>query len=412
MAFSLADFYLDASPNPLAVSEEFTSWRHQEDWALRLYERRLVGAPEPRTRVEMAGATRDVINLGSYNYLGLATHPAVIEAACEALRTYGSGACGSPVLSGMTDQHRLLEIELSEFLGREATLLFSSGFGGALGALAGLLRRGDVAILDDRVHQSLADGAGLSHATARTFRHNDPADLDDVLTATAGSRRVIAVEGVYSMDGDMGALPELLEVAERHHVGLLVDEAHSILTNGPNGGGVVEQFGLQGRVALAYGTMSKAFAGVGGFVSGAAGTIDYLRCFAHTYGFSCALPPSVVAGLRAALRVAREEPQLRQRLADNARYFREGLHAAGLDTGPSCSHVVPIILGSRRRLLYELCNELLERGVYLPPIDYPSVAEDGVRLRAAVTAAHTRADLDDALNVIADTVCGRLQAAG
>jgi glycine C-acetyltransferase len=411
MAFSLADFYFDDGPDPLTISEEFTAWRRKEDWALRLYERQLLGAPAPRARLEMAGAAREVINLSSYNYLGLATEPRVVQAAREALETYGTGACGSPALSGMTDQHRLLETELSEFLGREATLLFSSGFGGALGAIAGLLHRGDVALLDDRAHQSLMDGARMSQAAIKTFSHNDPAALEEALTASAGKRRLIAVEGVYSMDGDVGALPDLLDVAERHKVGVMVDEAHSILTAGPSGGGVVEQFGVQRRVALVYGTLSKAFAGIGGFVSGDASIIDYLRCFAHTYGFSCALPPAVVAGLRAGLRVAREEPQRRQRLCENAEYFRGALNGAGLNTGGSTSQVVPIIIGPHRRLLYELCNTLLERGVYLPPIDYPSVPEEEVRLRAAITASHTRADLDEAVDIIVDTVKAGLRDA-
>lgn len=411
MAFSVADFYLDDAQDPLAPSLEFRDWQAATRWASSLYERSLLGAPLPRARIETSQGPRQVINLASYNYLGLATHPEVVAAAQHALSDYGTGACGSPMLSGMTDLHRNLEKELAAFLGYEETMLFSSGFGGALGALAGVLRRGDVALVDDRVHQSLTDGARLSQATCRTFAHNDPDALDEALRAAEGRRRVIAVDGIYSMDGDLGDLPALLEVAERHGVSLLVDEAHSVLTTGPRGGGVVQLHAAEARVALYYGTFSKAFAGVGGFLAGSAGTLNYLRMFANTYGFSCALPPSVVAGLRAALSVAIREPALRERLQDNAVYFRAGLHRLGLNTGASATQVVPIIIGSERTLLYELGHELLDRGVYLAPVDFPSVPEDQVRFRASITAAHTRQDLDEALNIIGDTVTPRLRAA-
>ncbi|GAA1623852.1 pyridoxal phosphate-dependent aminotransferase family protein [Actinoplanes couchii] len=364
------------------------------------YERSLFGGPGPRVEMSVGGIRRSVVNLGSYNYLGLADHPDVVAAAADALGRYGTGACGSPMLSGMTDLHRELEHALSGFLGRASTMLFTSGYAGAAGVLAGLLRRGDIAVLDSRAHVSLRDGARLSGARAVTFAHNSPEALDGVLSRTGNRRRLVVVEGVYSMDGNLADLPGLLAVAERHGVGMLVDEAHSMLTCGPGGAGVVAHFGVQDRVALVYGTFSKAFAGVGGFVSGGTDTIDYLRCYAGSYGFSCALPPSVVGALIAALRVAAGDDGPRRRLVENAAYFRAGLHRLGLDTGDSTTQVVPILVGADRRLLYERGDALLRAGLFVVPADYPAVPRTSVRFRASVTAGHSRDDLDEALSII------------
>jgi glycine C-acetyltransferase len=407
----LADFYLADTDDPLSVAPDFIDWRRGTARHASVYERSLLGAPEPRAALEVDGRPRQVINLASYNYLGLGTHPEVVAAATDALRTYGTGACGSPILSGMTDLHRALEREMSAFLGCQATVLFNSGFGGALGVISGLLRKGDVAVVDDKAHLSLMDGARLSQAQLRTFDHNDPGALDQALAQTAGRRRFVVVEGVYSMDGDMARLPELLDVTERHGVGVMIDEAHSILAWGERGGGITEHLGVRDRVALKYGTFSKAFAGIGGFVSGDADLLDYLRLYSHPYGFSCALPPATVAGLLAALRVSLREPARRARLRENAAYFRSTLHAMGIDTGESTSQVVPLIVGSDRVLLYELTHALIERGLYLAPVDYPSVPEDRVRFRASITAAHTRADLDEALSIVEDTVAPALRRA-
>lgn len=412
LRYSLADFYLPEGDDPdlLTPPEDFTRWRREASWAAALFERSLLGAPVPRTEVETDRGRRRVINLASYNYLGLARDPETVRAAQDALATYGTGACGSPVLSGMTDLHRRLEARLSTFLGRESTMLFTSGFGGALGSIAGLLRKGDVAVLDERAHMSLVDGARLAQAQVRTFAHNSPTALDEALTRGRGHRQLVVVEGIYSVDGDMADLPALLEVAERHRAPVLIDEAHSILTAGPTGRGVAEHFGVEARVGLVYGTFSKSFAGLGGFVSGRAATLDYLRLYADSYVFSCALPPSVVAGLLAALDVATRDDGRRRRLSTNAEHFRRGLRTIGLDPGVSTTQVVPIILGSNRRLLYEAGHELLERGLFIAAADYPSVPPDQVRFRASITAAHTPADLDEALDILEHTVARRLRA--
>lgn len=410
LPLSLADFFHGESSDPLAPPRGFREWRDETGWAASLYEQEFHGGPTPRTRVVTDGAEAEVINLTSYNYLGLATHPAVVAAAQEALASRGAGACGSPLLAGMTDLHRELERKLAQFLGRESALLFNSGFGGAMGSVAGLLRRGDVALADERAHVSLTDGAQLAHARLEVFFHNDPAALDAALRKHPGRRRLVMIEGIYSMDGDMADLPALCAVARTHGASVMIDEAHSVLTTGAHGRGVSELLGCEDAIGLYYGTFSKAFGGVGGFVSGRAETIDYLRCYARSYGYSCALPPATVAGLLAGLEVAARDGSLRARLRENAAHFREALNGMGLDTGESTTHVVPIIVGADRPLLYTLGIEMRRRGLILSPIDYPAVPADRVRFRASVTAAHTRADLDSALAIIREVLVPALAA--
>lgn len=407
---SLADFHLSDSDDPLIPSQDFAEWREAASWAIELYEQNLTAGPVPRTQLLVNGTPTPVINLASYNYLGFAKHPKTIAAAKAALDRYGTGACGSPILSGMTDLHRELERKLSDFLGYEQVMLFNSGFGGALGMLAGLLRRDDVAVLDSRCHISLIEGAKVSGARIEFFDHNDPASLDALLTKHAHRRKIAVTEGIFSMDGDMADLPALLPVVERHGVGLVIDEAHSILTTGPNGRGATEQLGVEGRVVLKYATFSKALSAAGGFVAGPARTIEYLRFFANSYGFSCALPPVMVAAILAGLKIAIDDSTYRERLQENAEYFRSRLHDLGLSTGPSNTHVVPIIIGSNRPLLYEIARDLRDKGLFVAIADYPTVPEGSLRFRCSITAAHTREDLDDALAIIAEIVVPRLKS--
>lgn len=406
---SLADFYLPDSDDPLVPSVEFNQWWRAVSWATQLYEQSMLDGPGARMSLLVDGRPRRVLNFASYNYLALSKHPETVAAAKAALDQYGVGACGSPILSGMTDLHRRLEERLSAFLGREATMLFNSGFGGALGMLAGTLRRGDVAVLDSKCHISLIEGAKLSGARVELFDHNDPGALDACLDRHRDKRRIVVTEGIFSMDGDMGDLPALVPVAERHDVSIVIDEAHSILACGATGRGVTEHFGVDDRVAIKYATLSKAFAAIGGFISGAADTIQYLRYFANSYGFSCALPPAIVAAALASLDIATRDSTLRTRLNENAAYFRKSLTGLGLDIGESTTQVVPIIVGSDRELLYKLGLALRDRGLFLAIVDYPSVPEDRVRFRASITAGHSHADLDEALNIIADTLVPALR---
>jgi len=401
---SLADFYFSDSDDPLVPPESFTRWAEEGAWAMSMYEPQMLGGVAPRMNITRAGVTSRVVNLSSYNYLGLAMHPEVIEASTRALRDYGTGACGSPLLSGKSNLHRELELQLAAFTGREDAIIFNSGFAGGMGTLTGLLRKGDVAILDAKSHLCSIDGAKLAKAKLMFFAHNDPASLDEVLQQTEGQRRLIVVEGVYSMDGDTADLPNLLPVAEKHGVGVLIDEAHSILCYGAHGRGVIEHYGVESRIALQFATFSKAFAGAGSFTVGPRKLLQYMRYYINPYGFSCALPPSVVAGVSKALEIASRDNSLREQLWANTRYFREQAVAMGLNVGESTSQVVPIIIGSDRRRLYELTAEMHAKGLFLAPVDYPSVPEDGLRFRVAITAAHAREDLDLALQILEDTV--------
>ena len=344
-----------------------------------------------------------MINLCSYNYLGLANRPEVIAAAHEALETHGLGACGSPMLSGMTDLHRELERKVAEFLGREDAMLFNSGFGGALGTISGILRKSDVAILDNRSHLSLRDGAVLSRCRTEKFEHNDPESLNVALSRQNARRKLVVVEGIYSMDGDFGNLKELINVAESHGASTFVDEAHSMLACGDHGRGAAEVFGVEGRTRVVYGTFSKAFGALGGFVAGPSETIRYLRFYAHPYVYSCALPPVIVAAILKALEIGQREPELRTRLWENAEYFRTQLQRLGIDTGASTTYVMPIVIGDRERM-YRVGHELRRRGLWVAPVDYPAVPQNKICFRACVTANHTRGDLDEALNILEDTL--------
>ena len=410
--FSLADFYFTDTDNPMTPPPDYLAWRKDVAWATSLYEPVLDSAAEAVCILQTKDGPRRAINMTSYGYLALIRHPRIIDAAKKALDRFGTGACGSPILSGKTALYPDLERKLKDLTGRNAVLLFNSGFGGALGSIAGLLRKGDVAVLDERAHVSLVDGAKVAGAKLAFFKHNDAKALDETLAKEKDKRRLIVVEGIYSMDGDMADLPALLDVAESHRVGVFIDEAHSILGCGPNGGGVAEHFGVRSRIGMQFATFSKAFSACGGFVVSSKDVIEYLRFYSNPYGFSCALPPSTVAGLSAALDVIKEESWRRQRLWDNASYFRSQLQALGINTGESNSYVVPIVIGDDRNLLFELGHALRNRGLFLAPVDYPTVPIDQVRFRCSITAGHTRENLDEALQIIEDLIVPPLRAKG
>ena len=400
---SLSNFLAGETNDPLQAPPSFTAWMRVGAWAVKLYEPELLATADVRTSINYGGKAQSVINLCSYNYLGLANHREVIAAAHDALSTHGLGACGSPMLSGMTDLHRELERRVAQFLGREDAMLFNSGFGGALGTISGLLRKSDVALLDNRSHLSLRDGAVLSRCRTEKFEHNDPASLDAALARQQGRRQLVIVEGIYSMDGDFGNLPELLAVADSHGAKVFIDEAHSMLACGQTGRGAGEHFGVQDRFPLVYGTFSKAFGALGGFVAGSKETLQYLRFYAHPYVYSCALPPVVIAAILKALEIGVREPDLRTQLWENADYFHAQLRSLGVDTGESTTYIMPIVIGDRERM-YRLGHELRRRGLWVAPVDYPAVPQNRICFRACVTAKHTRADLDEALNILADTL--------
>jgi glycine C-acetyltransferase len=356
--------------------------------------------PQTEVEIEEQYAKRDVelLNLSSYNYLGLSYRPEVLAAARRALEQYGLGAAGSPILSGMMSVHRQLEQALAEYKQKEAALVFPTGYSTNLGVIQGLMRPGDWILCDQNVHASIVDGAILSKANVRFFRHNKPEDLERKLK-DLGGKKLVVVEGVYSMDGDVCKLPEIVEIAKRHGARTMIDEAHSGFVYGANGRGVAEHFGLENDVDITIGTFSKALGGQGGFVAGSKNLYNYLLGFARSRFFSCALSPVVAAGVLESLRIAQAEPQLRDILWKNVHHLRSSLKAAGVDTGESTSQVVTVMIRNDRQILH-IAHRLQQNGLFLQPIVYPAVAKHRSRFRISVSASHTSKQLDDAVEIL------------
>jgi glycine C-acetyltransferase len=408
LSFSLADFFYNDNPDVLTPPSDYLAWiGHREiQSAMRFFEQQFLAAPRTDTEVlsHLDGGRRRVINMTSYNYLGLSSHPEVIHAAKEALDRYGLGASGAPLLSGTFDLHVEFARRLAAFKQKEDCLLYSSGLGGNLGAIQGLLRKGDVLILDEKCHKSLVDGGTLSGAKMLFFQHNDPASLESMLEKSKGKRVLVAFEGVYSMDGDLVRLPEILEVCKQHKAATYIDEAHSTLMFGPNGRGVAEHFGLEHEIGMSFGTLSKSFGGVGGFVCSNAGIINYLKGYSSPWNFSCAPSPPVVAGLMKALEVATRDSSLRDALWANVKYLSKGLRDLKLDLGGSQSQVIPIIIGSSGEKLMRFAAEIQRRGLFLQPVDFPAVPAESRRFRISVSSQFTREQMDRALNIIEDVI--------
>ena len=411
--YSLADFFYNDSSNVLEPPSDFERWLSHPgvQLAYRFTGQQLLAAPRTTTEILSAldGKRRRIINLMSYNYLGLSTHPEVLQAAKEALDKYGLGASGAPLLSGTFDLHVEFARRLAEFKQKEDCILFSSGYGGNVGAIQGLLRKGDFAIMDEKCHKSLVDGGTLSGAKMLFFKHNDMNSLEEMLAKCKGKRVLVCVEGVYSMDGDLVKLPEVVEICERYQAPIMIDEAHSTLMFGQNGRGVAEHFGLEHKIGLSFGTLSKSFGGVGGFICSNARIIRYLRGYASPWNFSCAISPPIVAGLMKALEVATRDSSLRDRLWENTAYLKKHLLAMGLDLGETESQVIPIIIGSSGELLLTLAAEIQKRGLFLQPVDFPAVPAHSRRFRISVSAQLTKEEMDEALNIIEDVIAKALK---
>ena len=400
--YDYTNFYFGAGTDAFAILEPYGEWwKEAEFTGYYLYGLPMGTAPATRVSVrdpKTQEVLHGLINFASYNYLGLSYRSEVIEAVCDAVRLYGAGASGSPVLSGTMDLHKQLAREVARFKGKEAALIFPSGYSANVGLISGLMRPGDLIVADKLAHASIVDGMILSKASSRFFRHNNVDDLDRKLRGFEGKKLVI-VEGVYSMDGDVANLPEIVEVCRRHGARIMVDEAHSTFVYGPNGRGVAEHFGLDDEVDIHLGTFSKSLGGMGGFVAGSHDLIQYLRGFARSRVFSCALPPSVVAGLLKALEIAASEPELREKLWENVRFMHARLQEAGVDVGDSTSQVISIMIRDDAGI-FEIAEALLHEGVYINPIRYPAVGKHKSRFRMSISAAHTKAELEEGAQII------------
>ena len=321
------------------------------------------------------------------------------KAAAEAIEKYGLGASGSPILSGTFDVHEEFVSELARFKDKEACIVFPTGYSANVGFISALMRSGDTILLDQYSHASIVDGAILAKSKTVFFRHNNPLDLERKIAGVKG-KKLVVVEGVYSMDGDMCFLPEILEVTKRHGARMLIDEAHSTFLFGPNGRGVAEHFGLDKEVDFHLGTFSKSLGGQGGFVAGTRELVDYVNAFARSRFFSCNLSPVLTAGLLAGLRIAASEPQLRAKLWSNVAFLRRRFAEEGVDIGKSNSQVMPVMVNNDSRVL-SVAEKIQDRGLFLNPVTYPAVPKHKSRLRISVSAAHTEADLEAAVQTIA-----------
>lgn len=379
-------------------------WAEARQGSYALYQVPLASAPETTVRVRTPRPqdAPELLNLSSYNYLGMSTSPVVKEAAIAAIEQYGLGASGGPILSGMFDVHRELETEIAQYKHKEACTLFPTGYAAGVGIISAIGRPGDHVFLDQYAHASLVDGAILSRAKTVFFRHNNERDLERKLSGVTG-RKLVVVEGVYSMDGDFCRLPEIVAVCRRHGASILLDEAHSAFIWGANGRGVAEEFGLEDEVEFHMGTLSKALGGIGGYACGSRAFVDYLEAYARSRFFSCTLPPAVTAGVLASLRHLTAHPEIRDTLKANVTFTQRLFRERGIDFGASTSQVLPVMIYDDAKA-FPVGERIRTQGVMLQPVIYPGVGKMRARLRVSLTASHTPEQLTRAADIIADAL--------
>jgi len=347
-----------------------------------------------------------VINLASNNYLGLTTHPKLREAAIAATKKYGVGSGAVRTVSGTMSIHMELEEKIARFKNTEACVVFQSGFAANAGTVSAILGKDDFIISDELNHASIIDGARLSRAKIKVFRHKDIAHAEELLKEVAGEagHKLIITDGVFSMDGDIGPLPALCDLAEKYGAIMMIDDAHSSGVLGRNGRGTVDHYKVHGRVDIQVGTLSKAIGALGGYVCGSKELIDFLYHRARPFLFSTSHPPSVAATCIAAFDVLEQEPELMDKLWANTRFFKKelgllGFNIGGTTTPASETPITPIIIGEGR-LTMEFSRELFNEGVFTPGIAFPTVAEGKARLRTIMTATHTQDQMTRALEIL------------
>lgn len=341
---------------------------------------------------------REMVMLGSNNYLGLTSHPKVKERAAAALRKYGSGCAGSRVLNGTLDIHVELEERLAAFMRKPQALIFSAGFLVNEGVISAVATKGDSIYLDRQDHACIYDGARLAiGADVRKFRHNQPGDLRRALSAGENRHgRILVVDGVFSMEGDIAPLPTYVDICDEWDMALMVDDAHGIGVLGKGGRGTAEHFDLEDRVDLIMGTFSKSLAAVGGFVAGEADVVDFIRHRARALIFTAAPPPASVAAVLAALDIIEQEPERREQLAENCRFMLTGLRAIGFDCGESRTAVIPVVVGEDY-MAFRMAQRLHEEGVFVNPVVSPASPPGRALIRTSYMATHRREHLTRAL---------------
>ena len=385
--------------DPLAfLSTELESLKQQ---GLYRKLRVLEGKPESHTTYDH----KSVVNLSSNNYLGLTTHPKLKQAALEAVEKFGVGSGAVRTISGTMEMHMELERRLAKFKHVESVVVFQSGFAANAGTVAAVLTKDDVIVSDELNHASIIDGCRLSKAPIKVFPHKDVDAARKIMQdLPASQKKILITDGVFSMDGDLGRVPELSALAEEFGAIMMVDDAHASGVFGKNGSGTVDHFGCHGRVDIQVGTLSKAIGVLGGYVAGSKDLIEFLYHRARPFLFSTSHPPAVTAACLAALDILETEPQWIERLWDNTRFFKAGLETLGFNTGMSESPITPVIVGEAATAA-KMSDTLFERGVFAQSIGFPTVARDKARLRTIVSATHSREDLQYALDTFA--VVGR-----
>ena len=344
------------------------------------------------TQVTVRG--KEMIMIGSNNYLGLTSHPEVKQAAIDAIKIYGAGCTGSRFLNGTLDIHEDLERKLAQFMNKESALVFSTGFQTNLGTISALVNKGEYIITDRSDHASIVDGCRLSFGKVLKFRHNSMSDLKRVLsTCPKNSGKLIVIDGVFSMEGDIAKLPDIVELAKKYHARVMVDDAHSIGVLGKNGRGTAEHFNLEDEVDIIMGTFSKSFASIGGFIAAKEEVIHYIKHFSRALIFSASPPPAAVATVSKALDIITAEPERRERLWQIARKMHEGYRALGFDIGDTETPIIPILIGEDMKT-FKFWKMLFDEGIFANTAISPAVPPGTARIRTSYTATHT----DDQMN--------------
>jgi 8-amino-7-oxononanoate synthase len=339
---------------------------------------------------------KEVIMCGSNNYLGLASDPRVKEASCEAVKQYGTGCAGSRFLNGTLDIHVELEEKLASFFRKEAALVYATGYQTNLGVLSAIVGRGDVAISDRQNHASIVDGLRLSYGETKKFKHNDVADLERTLESVADRNKIVVVDGVFSMEGDISPLDEIVKLREKHDFGLMVDDAHGVGVLGATGRGTAEHFGVEDDADIIMGTYSKSLATIGGFVAASADIIKWLKHTSRSMIFSASLAPSLVAAVSTALDIIDQEPERREQLWKNTRKMMEGFKEYGFDTGDAATPVIPVVVGDDM-LAFQVALMLQAEGVFANPVVSPATPPGRALIRTSYMATHTDEQLDKVL---------------
>ncbi len=356
----------------------------------------LEGAQGPHVKIK----GRTYISFCSNNYLGLANHPEVVKAVEDAVGKYGWGAGASRLVSGNTELHQALEDEISKFKKKEAAIVFPTGYMANIGTICSLVSSGDLVICDRLNHASIIDGCRLSGATFRVYPHRDIGKLENILKKSTGyPRKLIVTDTVFSMDGDLAPLPDIVRIAHEYNAMVMADEAHGTGVFGENGRGVVEHFNLDKKVNIIMGTLSKAVGSLGGFVTGNSDLISYLRNKARTFMYTTALPPAACAASIAGIKLIQRSHSLRESLWHNVHYVKERLKSLNLNVTSLDSPIIPIIIGNAKKAV-DVSGFLFESGILIPAIRPPTVPDESSRLRVTIMATHTRADLDKLLDIL------------